>query len=69
MKRVFCSKTIYTSRFSPESSINQEMIRQVFWLTPLFIAFPSFLDSGMRTNNLTELTATGIAPDLHRLPF
>lgn len=37
----------------------------------LLMAFPYRLqrDSGMQHQQFTELTATGIAPDLHRLPI
>jgi hypothetical protein len=44
-------------------------MRQVFWLASLFIAFPSrkWRDSGMWNKQFRmKLTATGIAPDLHR---
>jgi hypothetical protein len=52
--------------------------RQVFWLTCFSGTFPSAgqADSGMefiRKNNLSDdkcrITATGIAPVLHRIPF
>lgn len=32
----------------------------------LFTAFPSFGDSGMENEQVTELTATGIVPEFHR---
>ena len=32
----------------------------------LFTAFPSFGDSGLEDEQFTELTATGIVPELHR---
>lgn len=50
----------------------QNFYRQVFWLVPLYPAFPSrkITDSGRREGKAyKELTATGIAPDFNRIPF
>lgn len=57
------SLDVYISAFHPKA-LNVVTIWQVFWLTPLFTAFPSRLrrDSGVKIKqHLMELTATGIA--------
>jgi len=45
--------------------------RQVFWLAQFSEAFPSAgADSGEGIRKtINELTATGIAPDFHRIPY
>ena len=36
----------------------------------LFVAFPSNIEnSGLKNKQLTELTATGIAPEFNGIPF
>jgi len=43
--------------------------RQVFWLIPFQPPSRSQMDSGYRLNHIMGLTATGIVPDLHRIPY
>src|SRR6266498_1567814 len=63
------------SRFSPESKIECCLIWQVFWLGVYFNAFPLIkivakIEASrkplLRRGLGRPLTATGIAPDLHR---
>lgn len=58
-------------RLSPEGYKNTYSGRQVFWLAQTFATFPSvFLsDSGKCAKAFIGLTATGIAPDFHRVPY
>lgn len=55
-----------TQALIPESHVSE--YRQVFWLVPSSNAFPTHL-SVTYVGKHKELTATGIAFDLHEVPY
>ena len=44
-------------------------VGQVFWLVQIRGVFPITNISDMMQRTIAELTATGIAPDFHRIPY
>ncbi len=61
---------LYISCFSPESSGKLNLFWQVFWLVPAYrLPISCFMKQWHADNHLIELTATGIAPDFHGIPF
>ena len=55
--------------FHPKALNNNSRTWQVFWLDLTLAAFPLHYNSGVENHGFRsaeDLTATGIAPDLHR---
>jgi hypothetical protein len=64
--KCFLLITVVFLAFHPKA-LNDELIRQVFWLVLSPADLPARVDSGLKFAGMEmALTATGIAPDFHR---